>query len=97
MLFRSKVETANDGEAALNKLKAGLKPDLIITDINMPNMNGFELLKAIKADLVQKCMEGQFRLAKDNVPVTDKNTLELLLDQILPQALKELERLALLI
>ena len=60
-------------------------------------VDGTRDLKAIKADLVQKCMEGQFRLAKDNVPVTDKNTLELLLDQILPQALKELERLALLI
>jgi methyltransferase-like protein len=60
-------------------------------------VDGTRDLKAIKADLVRKCMEGQFRLAKDNVPVTDKNTLELLLDQILPQALKELERLALLI
>ena len=28
------VETAGDGEAALHKLEAGLKPDLIITEIN---------------------------------------------------------------
>ncbi len=39
------VETAPDGEAALNKLKAGLKPDLIITDINMPKMDGVSLIK----------------------------------------------------
>jgi two-component system chemotaxis response regulator CheY len=43
------VQTADDGLKALTKLKAGLKPDLIITDINMPNMGGFELIKAVKA------------------------------------------------
>ncbi len=40
-----KVETAEDGVKAMAKLNAGLKPDLIITDINMPNMNGLELIK----------------------------------------------------
>jgi two-component system chemotaxis response regulator CheY len=43
-----KVETASDGVQALTKLKAGLKPNLIITDINMPNMGGLELIKNIK-------------------------------------------------
>ena len=32
-----KVDTAEDGVKALAKLTAGLKPDLIITDINMPS------------------------------------------------------------
>jgi two-component system chemotaxis response regulator CheY len=40
-----KVDTAGDGEAALNKLKAGLRPDLIITDINMPRMDGISLIR----------------------------------------------------
>lgn len=40
-----KVETASDGLQAFNKLKTGLKPDLIITDINMPNMNGLDFIK----------------------------------------------------
>jgi two-component system chemotaxis response regulator CheY len=40
-----KVETAADGQLGLDKLKAGLKPDLIITDINMPRMDGLELIK----------------------------------------------------
>lgn len=44
-----KVETAEDGVKALAKLKGGLKPDLIITDINMPNMGGLELIKNVKA------------------------------------------------
>ncbi len=40
-----KVETAKDGLEAFNRLKSGLKPDLIITDINMPNMNGIEFIR----------------------------------------------------
>ena len=44
-----KVDTAPDGEAALAKLKGGFKPDLIITDINMPNMGGMELIKNVRA------------------------------------------------
>ncbi|MBV1777231.1 response regulator [Burkholderiaceae bacterium DAT-1] len=43
------VESANDGVQALAKLTGGLKPDLIITDINMPNMDGLELIKQVKA------------------------------------------------
>ena len=42
-------EEAEDGVEALNMLKAG-KYDFVVSDINMPNMKGFELLKAIKAD-----------------------------------------------
>jgi two-component system, chemotaxis family, chemotaxis protein CheY len=40
---------AEDGVAALAVLREQ-KFDFVISDINMPNMNGFELLKAIKAD-----------------------------------------------
>jgi len=42
------VETANDGIQALGKLKSGSKPDLIITDVNMPNMDGLELIRNVK-------------------------------------------------
>jgi len=43
------VQTAADGVQALTKLKGGLKPDLIITDINMPSMGGLELIRQVKA------------------------------------------------
>jgi two-component system chemotaxis response regulator CheY len=43
-----KVDCAGDGVLALNMLKIGVKPDLIITDINMPNMGGLEFLKNLR-------------------------------------------------
>ncbi len=43
------VEEAEDGAVALAMLKAS-RFDFVVSDINMPNMNGFDLLKAIKAE-----------------------------------------------
>jgi two-component system chemotaxis response regulator CheY len=45
------VETAIDGIDALAKLKSIKKPDLIITDINMPNMNGIEFIRHARQTL----------------------------------------------
>ena len=44
------AEEAEDGAVALAMLKVQ-KFDFVVSDINMPNMNGFDLLKAIKADV----------------------------------------------
>ncbi len=44
-----RVVAARDGMEALEKLPRE-KVDLIITDLNMPNMDGFELLKTIRED-----------------------------------------------
>jgi two-component system chemotaxis response regulator CheY len=43
------VDEAEDGNAALQKLR-GSKFDFIVTDWNMPNMTGIELLRAVRAD-----------------------------------------------
>ena len=43
------VETANNGQDALSKLNSGFKPNLILTDINMPVMGGMELIGKVRA------------------------------------------------
>ena len=43
------ADEAEDGSVALHMLRNN-KFDFVVSDINMPNMNGFELLKAIKSD-----------------------------------------------
>jgi two-component system chemotaxis response regulator CheY len=43
------ADEAEDGAVALNMLKSA-RYDFVVSDINMPNMNGFDLLKSIKAD-----------------------------------------------
>ncbi len=43
------VECVVDGRAALDSIKEA-PPDLVITDVMMPRMNGFDLLKAIRTD-----------------------------------------------
>ena len=43
------VETATDGRAALDTVRAG-PPDLLITDVMMPGLDGFALLDALRSD-----------------------------------------------
>lgn len=43
------VSTVADGEAVLQQLRRA-RPDLLILDVMLPGRNGFEVLKAIKAD-----------------------------------------------
>jgi CheY-like chemotaxis protein len=44
-----KVETAANGIAALEVLKL-IRPDLILTDLQMPQLTGYQLIDALKAD-----------------------------------------------
>ncbi len=43
------VETVADGEAALEAIRAR-RPTLVITDVMMPNLDGFGLLRALRGD-----------------------------------------------
>lgn len=45
----NKIEEAEDGVDALEKIRAG-QIDFVVADWNMPNMDGLELLKTIRAD-----------------------------------------------
>jgi two-component system, chemotaxis family, chemotaxis protein CheY len=47
------VDEAEDGVAALQKLK-GNNFQFVVTDWNMPNMTGIELLRAVRADATLK-------------------------------------------
>lgn len=42
------VETATKGEEAIDKIKKGFKPDILIFDVVMPGMDGFEMLNTLK-------------------------------------------------
>jgi CheY-like chemotaxis protein len=45
-----RVEQAKDGQDAWEKLRSGLPCDLIFCDVEMPRMDGFELLSRIQKD-----------------------------------------------
>ena len=44
------VETGNTAAAALQKLRDGLVPDMILCDLVMPGVDGLELIKKVKEE-----------------------------------------------
>ncbi len=42
------VIQAEDGKDAVNKVSAGTKLDIIVTDLNMPEMDGITLIKELR-------------------------------------------------
>lgn len=44
------VEVAKSGEAALEKIRAGLEVDAVLLDVVMPGADGFETMKIIKKE-----------------------------------------------
>jgi two-component system chemotaxis sensor kinase CheA len=45
-----RVETARHGREAIEKIGAGVEVDVVLTDLQMPEMDGLELLRAIRQD-----------------------------------------------
>jgi DNA-binding response OmpR family regulator len=58
------VETAMNAEQALEKLRSGLVPDIVLLDIVMPIMDGFELLEAINTE---KLISGSLKIILSNL------------------------------
>lgn len=44
------VDDVRDGEAALAQVRSPHPPDLLVLDVMLPLRNGFEVLKALRAD-----------------------------------------------
>ncbi len=44
------VEVARGGEEAMETMRLGLKPDVLLLDIVMPALDGFDVLKLIKKE-----------------------------------------------
>ncbi|CAE6776165.1 response regulator [Nitrospira defluvii] len=42
------VVEAGNGKEAVGKVNGGTKPDLVVTDLNMPEMDGISLIKEIR-------------------------------------------------
>jgi two-component system chemotaxis response regulator CheY len=59
------IQEADDGESALTMLRAQ-SFDLVVTDWNMPNMTGIELLRAIRAEAALKTMPVLMVTAENN-------------------------------
>jgi len=55
-LHKFNVITANDGIDALEKIKQNADIKLILTDYEMPNMNGFELVSELRKDFSKDMM-----------------------------------------
>ncbi len=46
----NELSEATEGGEALDLLRGGLRPDLILLDLNMPGMDGHEFLGTVKTD-----------------------------------------------
>ena len=48
--FDHRVEVVTDGVAAIERLRTGSRPDLVLLDLNLPRKDGREVLAEVKSD-----------------------------------------------
>ncbi len=60
-----KVQTAESGESAIRAIQS-LKPTIVVSDLAMPGMNGFELYQEVKKDSEYKSLPFVFLTAVDD-------------------------------
>lgn len=58
---------ARDGEQALRRLAEGLRPDLVLLDVRMPGLSGYEVCRRLKADPATRDIPVIFVTALDDV------------------------------
>ncbi|MBC7372377.1 MAG: glycosyltransferase [Frankiales bacterium] len=58
------VTTAETGRQALERLAEAI-PDVIVSDVNMPDMDGFELVQVLRADPVLRTVPLMFLTSRD--------------------------------
>jgi putative two-component system response regulator len=61
------VQVATDGRKALELAGSAQQPDLILLDIMMPRMNGYETLRRLKADARTRAIPVVFMSAKGDI------------------------------
>ncbi len=71
-----KVKAALNGEKAINIVKGGSPPDLILLDIMMPEMNGYQVAQVLKNDPVTRDIPIIFVTAMNEIE-DEKKGLEL--------------------
>ncbi|MGH7606132.1 MAG: ATP-binding protein [Gemmatimonadales bacterium] len=87
------VSEAGDGEQALEQLRGGLDPDVIVADLRMPRMDGAEFYARLQTDH-PACAERLLFLSGDITQLSGRGLAEVSRDRVLvkPVELSELER-----
>ncbi len=62
------ITTANNGQEALDVLKQKVKPDIILLDVMMPKMSGFEVCREVRKTLPPHQLPILFLTARNQVP-----------------------------
>jgi len=66
------VVVAGSGEEALEYMKGPVKPDLVLLDLSMPEMDGFELLQKMQEDILLKTIPAIFVTGESGVYSEEK-------------------------